>query len=135
MPHKKRPAYQFHKASGWAKVRANSEDIYLGVYGSPASRERYEAILVEWATTQSVGQSTLTVADLSLAYLDAAKRYYVKNGAVASEISSLKVALRPLIASDASTLCSEFGPRRLKQVREVIARQSRCQPSAARSQS
>ncbi|MBX3450951.1 MAG: site-specific integrase [Planctomycetaceae bacterium] len=120
MPHKKRPAYQFHKASGQAKVRINGKDIYLGVYGSPASRERYESILVEWATTQSVGQSTLTVADLSLSYLDAAKRYYVKSGEVTSEISSLKVALRPLIACDASTLCSEFGPRRLKQVREVM---------------
>lgn len=104
MPHKNRPAYQLHKASGQAKVRISGKDIYLGVYGSPASRERYDAILVEWATTQSVGQSTLTVADLSLAYLDAAKRYYVKNGEVTSEISSLKVALLPLIATDASTL-------------------------------
>ncbi len=134
MPHKKRPAYQLHKASCRAKVRINGEDIYLGVYGSPASRERYEAILVEGATTQSVGQSTLTVADLSLSYLDAAKRYYVKNGAVASEISSLKIALRLLIASDAGAPCSEFGPCRLKQIREAIARQSRCQPSVARSQ-
>lgn len=42
MPAKRKPSYQNHKGSGQAKVRINQRDHYLGPFGSPESRERYE---------------------------------------------------------------------------------------------
>ena len=43
----RRPAYQLHKATGQAKVRIDGRDFYLGLYGSPESRERYDELVAE----------------------------------------------------------------------------------------
>ena len=46
--HRKVPSYCHHKASGQAVVRINSKDIYLGLYGTPASKEKYHRVIAEW---------------------------------------------------------------------------------------
>ena len=48
MPAKRKPAYGLHKPSGQARVRIDGEDHYLGVYGTPESRDRYDDLIAEW---------------------------------------------------------------------------------------
>jgi len=45
MSRKKTPSYLLHKPSGQARVRIAGKDIYLGVYGSAESRQRYGEIV------------------------------------------------------------------------------------------
>src|SRR5580693_8744146 len=42
------PAYCHHKPRDLAYVRLNGKMIYLGNYGSPESRDKYDRILAEW---------------------------------------------------------------------------------------
>ncbi len=42
------PSYRLHKPTGQAAVTLNGRAHYLGRHGSPASRERYDALIAEW---------------------------------------------------------------------------------------
>jgi hypothetical protein len=44
----KKPAYTLHKPTGQARVRIGQRDYYLGEYGSPESRDQYDALIAEW---------------------------------------------------------------------------------------
>ena len=41
------PKYRFHKGSGQALVQINGQRIYLGVYESAESKEKYRRIVAE----------------------------------------------------------------------------------------
>ena len=45
MPKKRKPAYTLHKPTGQARVRIKGKDHYLGEYGTPESRERYDDLI------------------------------------------------------------------------------------------
>jgi hypothetical protein len=42
------PTYRKHKGSGQAVVTLNGRDIYLGKYGTKASRDEYNRSIGEW---------------------------------------------------------------------------------------
>jgi hypothetical protein len=42
------PTDRLHKSSGRAVVTLNGRDIYLGAYGSSASREKYDRLIRRW---------------------------------------------------------------------------------------
>jgi len=118
---KQQPKYALHKATGQARVRINGKSIYLGEYGSEESRRRYDEIVTEhMKATLNVSFHKLTIAQLCLAYVKHAKSYYVKNGRITSEVSNIQVALRPLVKLYGKGLVAEFGPSKLKQVRELM---------------
>jgi hypothetical protein len=52
MPKKRKPKYALHKPSGQARVRIEGTDHYLGAYGTPVSRERYDDLIAEWFAKQ-----------------------------------------------------------------------------------
>ena len=71
------PKYRHHKASGQALVQINGQRIYLGVFGSEESKEKYRRLIAEWLSNQrsmpkkqgsasSVGG--LSINELILAY-------------------------------------------------------------------
>ena len=70
--------------------------------------------------TLNVSYHKLTIAQLCVAYVKHARSYYVKNGRITSEVSNIQVALRPLVKLHGKCLVSEFGPAKLKQVREQM---------------
>ncbi len=118
---KQQPKYALHKATGQARVRINGKSIYLGAYGSEESRRRYDEIVTDHMKgTLNVSFHKLTIAQLCLAYVKHAKSYYVKNGRITSEVSNIQVALRPLVKLHGKGLVAEFGPSKLKQVRELM---------------
>lgn len=118
---KKKPAYLLHKPTGQARVRIDGRDIYLGAYGSPASRERYDDLVSDWfAQNGDVGSYLLEVDDLFLLFLEHAREHYRKDGRLTSEYHCLKSAFRPLIKLYGKARARDFGPRALKAVRQEM---------------
>jgi hypothetical protein len=48
------PTYRHHRSSGQALVTIDGDDVYLGVYDTPASKAEYARVIAEFATTGCV---------------------------------------------------------------------------------
>ena len=123
------PRYRRHKATGQAVVRLDGRDIYLGKHGTAASREAYKRFLAQWS--QHGGQlpapkHTATVAELVVAYVEFANRYYRKDGKVTDEVRMLKTTLKIVRKLYGRTPAAEFGPLALKACREQMITQDWC---------
>ena len=127
---KRRPKYSLHKATGQARVYIRGVDHYLGEYGSPASRDRYDELITEWMLGNVDGvKHTLTVDDLLLAYWKHAETYYRKHGRPTSEQSCIKTALRHVVSESATRLARAFGAKQLKAARDSMIRDGLCRKS------
>ena len=123
------PAYRLHKSSGQARVIIGRRHHYLGKYGTPESLEKYHRLVTEYlkapgnpphtilASTRTLG---ISINELILAYWDSAKKHYVKNGKPSDRQYHLRAALRPLRKLYGNTLAQDFGPKKLKLVREEM---------------
>ena len=123
MPRKKRiPGYLLHKSSGHARVIIDGKEHWLGPYGSEESRIRYDKLIAEYQLKHggSTARATITIAQLCVAYIEHAKVYYQKNGKQTSEVSTIQAALRVLVARFSRLRVSEFGPLKLKDVRDQM---------------
>ncbi len=129
------PVYRHHKPSGLASVRLDGRDIYLGRHGTPESRSEYQRVIAEWLSSRAAepgGAKSKTAAaervvdELIAAYLDFAKTYYVKNGALTGEYRNIGDAMRPLTALYGRARVGEFGPTELKAVRQAMIDSNLC---------
>jgi len=121
------PKYRKHRASGQAVVTINGRDHYLGPWNSRASKAEYDRLVGEWLahgrTIPTTGPDpTYTVNELLAAYLKWAKGYYGES----SELANTKLSARPLKALYGRTPVSEFGPLKLKSVRERMIADNLC---------
>jgi hypothetical protein len=121
------PSYRLHKATGLAVVTITSRDVYLGKHDTPESRAEYDRLIAEWLATgrrpivaESTSETDLTINETLLAYLRHADAYYVKNGKPTSEPANIRLALRPLRKLYGHTPARDFGPLRLKTVRQAM---------------
>ena len=123
------PSYCLHKRSGRAVVRLNGKDHYLGKYGSPESQEQYQRLIQVWLATNNAHAAKkaervrlkdpgIKIETITLLYRDFAAGYYVKNGKPTKEFVEMGLALRPVRLLFGNTPAVEFGPLRLKAVRE-----------------
>ena len=113
------PSFRLHKPSGQAVVTLSGRDFYLGPYDSPEARQQYLKLLSEWeASNRSpcFGEPTtsLTMAQVALAYLHYAREYY---GADSSEYVNLKLAVKPISALYSHHPAQHFGPAEFKACR------------------
>ena len=131
------PKYRLHKGSGQALVQINGERIYLGKYGTEASKQRYRKIVAEWLASGhkkrpgpsavAVGRdSQATINELILAFWNHAKQRYVKNGRPTSEIRSFRTALRPLRELYGGEPVTSFGPLALVACRQKLIEAGIC---------
>src|SRR5271157_2466481 len=127
------PSYRLHKPSGLAVVSIGGRDVYLGKFNTPESRAEYDRLMAEWLATgrrpivaESASGADLTVNEMLLAYLDHADGYYVKNGKPTTEPVNIRLALRPLRQLYGHTPAREFGPLRLKTVRQAMIDSGLC---------
>jgi integrase len=135
------PSYRRHKARDCAVVTLDGKNHYLGPWQSPASHEKYAALIAEWQRTggrpvrsvpadgPSNAPGPLTVNALILAYFRFAQGYYVKQGEPTSELGCVRQALRPVRRLFGSILAVEFGPRALKTVRQAMVASGRARKS------
>lgn len=128
------PSYCRHKASGQAVVTIDGRDLYLGPYGSLASRAEYDRIIAEWLgngrtlPTRPAGgaPADLTVNEILIRYLRFADGYYVKNGKPTTEATCIRQSIRPLRELYGDTPARDFGPLALKAVRERMIAADLC---------
>jgi len=127
------PSYRLHKPSGLAVVSIGGRDIYLGKFGTPESRAEYDRLMAEWLATgrrpivaETASVADLTVSEMLLAYLDHVDAYYVKNGKPTTEPVNIRLAIRPLRQLYGHTPAREFGPLRLKTVRQAMIDSGLC---------
>jgi len=130
------PKYSKHKASGQAVVHLNGRDRYLGRYGSKESRACYQRLLSEWKVTHGLNveawipdplqRADLRICELLAAYLEHAITYYRKNGESTGEFENMKLAVKPLNEMFESELITNFGPLKLKLVRDRMVGSGLC---------
>jgi len=125
------PSYRLHKNSGQAIVTLNGTDHYLGPWQSEASRAKYDRLIREWiaagrTTAQPAQPSGVTVAELLLAYLREADVAYRKNGKPTSHLHNIHDAVVPLSEMYGQATTADFGPLKLKAVREVFVQRRLC---------
>lgn len=122
MPRRKRiPAYTKHRASGQAVVRINGLDHYLGPHGSQVSLAEYDRVIAEWLARgrcPDVSEPELTVVELCSRYLTFAEQYYRKEGRCTGVVPGIKCALRYLRHWYGREHAIDFGPIKLKAVRQ-----------------
>jgi integrase len=125
------PSYCHHKASGQAIVTLSGKDYYLGDYGSPESRSRYEELVQKWLAhgRRMPGaiedpERPITVNELVVAFWEYAETYYRSpDGTPTTAIRNYRYALAPLVELFGDTEVIEFGPRSLKALQQdMIAR-------------
>jgi integrase len=134
------PKCRHHRASGQARVTINGKDHYLGVWGSPESKQRYRKVLAEHLGKQprtiadelddeGTDLAEVTIETVLAAYWQHASTVYVdrRTGKPTPELSNLKHALaivRKLFGSRGTQtpdlVATKFGPLKLKQCRQVL---------------
>ena len=130
------PSYRLRKPSGQARVIIDGEHIYLGLYGSPESHERYARLIAERAASNNGRKSNrnskasgapppgaaadLLISQLVLKYDDFARGYYVRDSEPGKECTGIKLAMRPLLRLYGNEKARDFGPLALKAVRQKM---------------
>ena len=119
------PKYSCHKATGQARIRHNGRTIYLGKFGSPESKEAYARFIANLPQTnkpaklaEAIPGASLLVGEIVLRFFEHAKGYYVRNGVATGEHITIRACLRPLTKRFGQLPALEFGPKKLKLVRE-----------------
>ena len=120
------PTYRLHKGSGQAVAYVNRRRIYLGVYGSPESREAFSRLLDSLRAGEAVPsaksqrkprKAVFTLNDLFLRFATEELPRYSRD-----EQFCLKSAVRVARELFGETAAAEFGPLRLRNVREAMIR-------------
>jgi integrase len=118
------PKYRKHRASGQAIVTLDGRDFYLGPHGTAASRAEYDRRVSEWIAAGRrlpADPASVTVAELVAAFRKHARDYYRDaDGNVSRAVVNFDDALRPVLKLYGKTPAVEFGPLRLKAVREQM---------------
>ena len=118
---KRTPKYLLHRPTGQAYVRIGGKFHYLGEYDSEDSHKRYDELIGKLLKgTLNPSQVKVGVAQLCMAYVEHARTYCVKNGRETSEVAAIQGSLRPFVKLHGRCRVSEFGPIRLKQVRDAM---------------
>jgi integrase len=124
------PKYRHYKPKNLAVVRIGGHDVYLGRYDSKESREKYWRIISEWNLTGALPApqaaapaepviAPLTIAELVLMFEKHAEVYYRRaDGTPTGELENYRNAFKPLKEMFGTTPAADFGPMRLKLVRQ-----------------
>ncbi len=132
------PAYLRHKASGQAIAVVRSENgqrkqVYLGTCDSPESHRRYRELLARYLDPakarpedednepDELAPRTWTVADVVARFLSWADGYYrASDGTSTGEYPNFHAAASLVLKLYRDELAADFGPLKLKQVRELM---------------
>jgi len=122
------PKYREHRASGQAVVTLYGRDVYLGPYGTKASRIEYDRLIGEWlaagrpAQMPSV-QNDTAIVELAAAYRTYARGYYVKHDRPTDTIHQVNRATAIICERYGRTNVNQFTPLAFKAVKaDLIGR-------------
>lgn len=123
-PRSRPPSYRRHK-TGQAVVRLNGKDFYLGVYGTPESKQAYDRRIAEWyASGRKIMPDATEAKPLTVSQIVAAFFENTENADARSleEMDNYRQAVRPLENLYGQTPARDFGPLALKAVRQEMIR-------------
>lgn len=134
---RKIPSYRLHKASNRGVVTLGGRDYFLGHYGTPESRQRYDRLVREWLArgrqSPAPAPQDLTVVELIARYWAHAESHYrLPDGSEAGELDNIRRALRPLKALYGATPAIAFGPLSLRAVRQRMVELGWCRTAINR---
>lgn len=122
------PSYVPHKQSGrgrlvWTDaVGTRQQKLLPGPFVSPeslAAKARLELELVASSNAIAASRNAISLAELLCAYLDHAQSHYRgPDGRPTKELENMKVVIRALRELYADLPAAEFGPQKLKVVRQ-----------------
>ena len=103
----------------------------MGQYNSPESQEKYARLIAEHfragipsAPSADVDKADLTIVEIAAMYwTQHVRTYHTRNGQLTERHYHVRLALRPLCDLYGRTLAREFGPKKLKVVREAMISQ------------
>ncbi len=127
MPRSKsdQPGYRYH-VSGQAVVSFCGKNFYLGEFDSPESRAKYYALLAEYIAggktrapeaDEHQADQPITVRCITGEFREHIKTKYANN---ANELSRFKNLCTTLDDEHGDEPASEFGPRKLAELRELF---------------
>ena len=118
------PKYRRHRASGQAVVTLLGQDVYLGPYGTKASRTAYDRVVAEWLAagrqlpTSLIDRDGLIIDELIARYWQHVKAYYLVDGKPTGEPERIRQVLKAVSKLYGDQLVASFGPLALKAVRQ-----------------
>lgn len=111
------PSYRRHRASGQAVVTLSGRDVYLGEYGTAASKRAYERAIGEWLAGGRVlaaaDGGTISVGELLAAYERHAVAYYSPDGKPSATVYGVRKIVATLGKLYGGTAVGDFTPLRL----------------------
>ena len=116
-------------ASGQARVVIDGKHFYLGEYGSQEAQLNYERLILEWRANGCIllPEDNLTVDELLVPFVTYLNEYYQSEGSTPSpELDTCKRALGELSDLYGDSLAADFGPRKLKTLRQVWIERRLC---------
>src|SRR5262249_41871382 len=129
------PKLTHHKASSKGVVRLNGRDHYCGPFGTPECQATYLRIVSEWLANgrrepdpkeAAPASGDVTINEMLLAFRHWADGYYRKNGEPTGEATVIRYAVQPLREMFGDTMAAEFGPKKLKAVRQQMVDSGLC---------
>jgi integrase len=128
------PSYRLHKKTGRAVITvrdhlgARRDVLMPGPHGSAESLQEYERLCAQLRAAggrlpaKDAAASDLTIAELTVAYLDHVRGYYLhpETGEPTSEQEAIQQALRPLIRLFGPLPVAEFDCTKLQLVRDAM---------------
>ncbi|HEY8747121.1 MAG TPA: tyrosine-type recombinase/integrase [Tepidisphaeraceae bacterium] len=118
------PSYCRHKQSGQATVYLDGRQILLAAHGTAASREKYNRLIAEWMAngrTLPTAPEEVTILHVIARFSDYAAKYYRHpDGTSTGEYENFKLALRHLKRLYGRLPAADFGPLKLRALREEM---------------
>ena len=132
MKGQREPAYRRQKRSSGdlAFVELNGQRIYLGRYGTLASKEKYHQLLAEWNSRGGAlvpPPDEITLTELLAHFWTHAESYYRKpDGRPTSEQSNLRRAIKLLKTLYGSLAVADFTPAKLRALQQHLIGKDWC---------
>ena len=120
---RKVPKYRLHKHSGQAVVTLSGHDQYLGIFGTEASRRRYDELVAGWLLGQSPAPKADARGPCLAEMLDrycGAVTHPAKEGRANSRAAVFALACRLLGEYSGRERAGEFSPGALRRWRDWL---------------
>lgn len=118
----RQPKYRKHKATGQAVVTLNGRDIYLGRFGTKASKDEYDRQIATWLANgrRLLGTDDgVTIDEVIRDFWNHAVKYYRHlDGRPTGETNNFRSCLRVVRQLYGDITANDFGPVNLRIVRD-----------------
>ena len=118
------PRYCRHRQSGQAVVYLDGREVLLGKHNTAASREKYNALIAEWLANGRhlpAPADETTILHVIDRFWEHARTYYRHaDGTPTGEADNFASALKPLKKLYGRSPATEFGPLKLKALRQQM---------------